>query len=176
MPPPSPAADRPRHRLVVLRHARAEGFATDDAARRLTEHGREDARARGGWLAEHAGTPDLVLVSSAERTQQTWQLVAERLAGVAEVRLEDALYSASPDTVLDLLRTLPESVGSVAYVGHNPTAASLALLLHDGSGDLEHFRRLSGGLPTCGVAVYDLAGPWAHLDAGSGALVAFDGS
>lgn len=167
---PSPAA----HRLVVLRHAKAETFALDDAARHLTERGRADAEARGRWLAAHVGRPDLALVSSAVRTRETWDLVAAELDGEVEARHEDALYGASPDAVLDLLRDLPESVATVVYVGHNPTAASLALLLDDGSAAPEAFARLSEGLPTTGVAVYAVAGAWAGLDAGGASLTAYD--
>lgn len=163
------------HRLVVLRHARAEAFAADDADRHLTERGRDDATARGRWLAGVTGVPALALVSSAVRTRETWELVSAELDGEVEVRVEEALYGASPDAVLDLLRQLPESVTSVVYVGHNPTAADLAVTLDDGSGDPAGFARLSGGLPPAGVAVYDLAGTWASLDAGRATLVAYDG-
>lgn len=167
---PTPAA----HQLVVLRHAKAETFALDDAARHLTDRGRADAEARGRWLAEHVGRPDLALVSSAVRTRETWELVAAGLDGEVEVRHEDALYGASPDAVLDLVRELPESVGTVVYVGHNPTAASLALLLDDGSASPDAFARLSEGLPTSGVAVYALPGGWADLDAGGATLTSYD--
>ena len=45
-----------RHRLlVVVRHGRAESFAEEDHARRLTERGRRDAAALGEWLAASAG-------------------------------------------------------------------------------------------------------------------------
>jgi phosphohistidine phosphatase len=170
----TPTRSGGRHRLVVLRHAKAESFAPDDAARRLTDRGRADAAARGRWLAERAGELDLALVSTATRARETWELAAGELPAPPELRLDEGLYNASPDAVLDLLRALPESVGSVVYVGHNPTAASLALLLHDGSGDPAAFDTLSGGLPPGGVAVYDVAGPWQDLDAGTGSLVAVD--
>lgn len=163
------------HRLVVLRHTRAEAFAADDADRHLTERGRDDAIARGRWLAEVAGVPALALVSSAVRARETWDLVAAELPGPAELRVEEALYGASPDAVLDVLRQLPESVASVVYVGHNPTAADLAVTLDDGSGDPAAFARLSGGLPPAGVAVYDVPGSWASLTAGGCTLAAYDG-
>lgn len=169
---PHPAGGR---RLVVLRHARAEAFATDDAARQLTDRGRADATERGRWLAEVVGVPALALVSSAVRTRETWELVAAELAGEVELRVEEALYGASPDAVLDLLRQLPDSVTTVVYVGHNPTAADLAVTLDDGSGDPSGFAWLSGGLPPAGVAVYDLPGSWASLDAAGGTLAAYDG-
>lgn len=160
--------------LVVLRHAAAESFAADDAARRLTARGREEASARGRWLGEHAGCPEVALVSSAVRARETWELVAAELSGETATRVEDGLYGASPDVVLDLLRELPDEVGSVVFVGHNPTAASLALLLHDGGGDPDDFSRLGSGLPTAGVAVYRLSGTWADLDAGTARLRAVD--
>lgn len=169
---PSPAGTP--HHLVVLRHATAESFAVDDAARHLTDRGREQAAERGTWIAEHVGRPDLALVSSAVRTRETWELVGEGLDGPVEVRHEDALYGASPDAVIDLVRELPEDVGTVVVVGHNPTVASLAVMLDDGSAPPEAFARLSAGLPTCGVAVYEVRGPWRDLEPEGAALRAHD--
>ena len=173
--PPTPDAHGTPHRLVVMRHARAESFAPDDAQRHLTDRGRAEASARGRWLSEAVGPPELAMVSSAVRTRETWELVAEALGADSEVRLEDALYGASPDAVLDLLRALPESVGSVLYLGHNPTAADLAVELGDGSAAPTVLARLAGGLPTAGVAVFRLAGTWAELGPGSCTLTAYDG-
>lgn len=161
--------------LVVLRHARAEAFAQDDHARHLTDRGRRDAVETGAWLRAQGVVPDLALVSSASRTQETWALVVEALGeAVADTRTEvsDAVYSASPETVLDLLRELPAHSRVVAYVGHNPTAASLPQLLEDGEGDPLVFARLSAGFAPASVAVLRFAGEWADLGEGSATLVA----
>ena len=45
---------------------------------------------------------------------------------------------------------------------------------NDGSAAPDAFARLSEGLPTTGVAVYAVSGPWAGLDAGDASLSAYD--
>ena len=59
------------------------------------------------------------------------------------------------------------------YVGHNPTAASLAHLLDDGDPDPDAFRAMSAGFPTAALAVLEVPVPWAELAAATGHLIAF---
>ena len=78
----------------------------------------------------------------------------------------------SADSALDILRGAPDEASVLIFVGHNPTASSLALLLDDGDPDPTALRALSGGLPTSGAAVFEVDVPWRDLDVGSGRLVA----
>ena len=60
-------------RLILLRHAKTERDAPSgkDQDRRLDERGRHDGAEMGRWLALHDYRPDLVLISTATRTQET---------------------------------------------------------------------------------------------------------
>ena len=49
--------------------------------------------------------------------------------------VDDGLYSAGPDTALDLMRDTPAEARSLVVIGHNPTVAYLAQMLDDGEGD-----------------------------------------
>ena len=156
-----------------MRHGRAEQFAAEDHHRRLTERGARDAHGAGQWLADQGLVPTHALVSSAVRAQDTWA----SLAGVTGARIEpvvdDAVYTASPDNALDLLRASPEDADVVLFVGHNPTAASLAHLLDDGDAEPEAFRLMSAGFPPSAVAVLEVRVPWAELDPATARLVGF---
>jgi phosphohistidine phosphatase len=158
-----------------MRHARAESFATDDHARRLTGRGRRDALEAGQWLAAHGLVPDRVLVSSAVRAVATWQAVAEGLGTPSATAdsVEDALYGARAEDGLEALRAVPEEVDCVLYVGHNPTVFSLVHLLDDGNADPDAFRAMSVGYPPCAMTVFELDVPWAELGEGTGRVVAF---
>jgi phosphohistidine phosphatase len=71
-----------------------------------------------------------------------------------------------------VLREVDETVGCAVIVGHNPTMALLAQLLDDGDGDAAAGQEMAtGGFPTTAVAVFEVPGPWAHLD--SARLTAF---
>lgn len=161
-----------QHRLVLLRHAKSSWKEEDldDADRPLAPRGRRDATAAGHWLAQHVGVPDLVLCSTAVRTRQTWELASEAepdVLAAAPVQLEAAVYEARPKTLLELVRRLPEDVGTVVLVGHSPGVPDLADRIWDvGRGSV-------GDFPTCALASFTLDRPWADLGARTATLDAY---
>lgn len=156
-----------------MRHAKAEGFAVDDHARALTGRGRRDAVEAGLWLASAEVVPDHVFVSSAVRTMNTWESLSHGLRASAEVAVDDALYSAGPESALEVLRTAPLDASCVLFVGHNPTAAYLANVLDDGRPDATAFRDMSQGYPTSALTVLDVPVAWADLTEGAAHISAF---
>ena len=137
-----------------MRHAKSDyppGVADHD--RPLNARGRRDAAVAGAWLAEHrrgivTGTLT-VLVSSAQRAQQTWALAGDGLAGT--VTTEPRIYEAGISTLIDLAAA--QGPGTVLIVGHNPT---LEQCLWHLTGDLS-------AMKTSAIAVIELDPdePWA---------------
>lgn len=160
-------------RLVVVRHAKAEPVAPTDMERRLTVRGQSDAADVGAWLLQQQFTPDLAVVSTAVRTRETWQALAQRAGWNTQVDHRVDLYSAGPEAVLDVLRTTPSDVSSLVLVGHNPTVAYLAQLLSDGEGDPALLARASAGFPPASVTLFELGTPWSSLGFGDARLVGF---
>ena len=160
-------------RLTVMRHAKAEHAAPSDFERPLAARGRADAEAAGAWLAERGWVPDHALVSAALRTQQTFESVSAGGAFDLEPDLDRSLYSADPESVLDLVRLVPAGVESLLVIGHNPTMGSLAQLLHDGTGDQGAVTEMSGDFPTGALALFEYDGTWPDLSWTSCALAAF---
>src|SRR5258706_4615715 len=119
-----------RHRLVVLRHAKAgELPGGPDFERVLLPSGQRDSAAAGSWLASHGFRPDVVICSAARRTRQTWENVASALGGDPEFIAEERLYEADAEDVLEIIRQTPAEVGTLLYIGHNPAAAQFAILV-----------------------------------------------
>jgi phosphohistidine phosphatase len=186
MAPPTAAA-----RIIVVRHAKAEGHSRDDAARRLTDRGVADAAAAGRAVAaaldaERASGSAVALVSSATRTQQTWEAIAAVLAdsradgatdGTADeevdVQVSDELYDAGVDEVVAMLRQLPADVTAVIVVGHNPTMAGLLLELSAGTESPARARLSERGMPTASVGVLSADVGWAELGWGGCRLEEF---
>ena len=159
--------------LVVMRHAKAESWGESDHERQLSAQGRADAAAAGRWLAEQGVVPDHALVSSATRTQDTWTALSAGAGWEVAPILDDGLYSAGPDTALDLMRETPDTARSLIVIGHNPTVAYLAQMLDDGDGDVAATADMAGGYPTCALTVLRFRGAWADLDLASASVAAF---
>jgi len=161
--------------LSLLRHAKSswKNPALPDRERPLNTRGMGDAPVMGQAMSERGIDPELVLCSSAQRTVETLDLVLPELKIEPEVVYADALYHATPDGMLDMLRELQPGAHSVLLVGHNPEIHALALGLI-GGGPKEYRDRLSEKYPTAGLAVINFtAGLWSSVDMGSGSLSLF---
>lgn len=166
-------------RLMLLRHAKTETDAPSgqDHDRRLDDRGRSDAGEIGHFIARHPPFPELVLVSSAVRAQQTWNLVWEAMQDrvpAPEVETLDELYGAEP---VELLRIVRMASGSdpkrLMLVGHNPGMHEFALMLA-GGGDKASRKALEDNLPTSGLAVLDFdTDDWTDVAFRRGNLVRF---
>jgi len=154
-----------------MRHAKAEPFASTDHERRLTDKGRSSARDAGVHLHEQGLEPDYAVVSSAVRTRETWDAVAESFDGKTQVSFDEAVFTGSPDVVLETLRAVPEDARTVLFIGHNPTAAYLCHLLDDGEGDPDALSGLLRGFPPGALTVLELTERWCCLAAETGRVV-----
>jgi len=145
----------------------------EDHARKLVERGRKDAGRIGAFMAAHALKPDRVLVSPAERTQETWKYLSLALRPTASATLVERLYDATPHTILSAIKETPASAHTLMVVGHNPGLQEVALMLI-ASGDIDARERLHEKLPTSGLVIIDFAfDDWARLHPESGRLALF---
>jgi len=114
--------------LILWRHAEAEEAAAGlpDVKRRLTLRGEKQARMMAKWLAPRLPARLRILVSPAERTQQT----AHALAMPFE--LEPRIGVGADAVELLAAAGWPEQSGAVLLVGHQPSLGHLAALLLSG--------------------------------------------
>ena len=147
-------------RLMLLRHAKTENDAPSgrDQDRRLDDRGRKDAAEIGSWMAAHPPFPDSVLVSTAVRSEQTWDIVWDAMASAVprpKVKLMAELYGADPSDLLRIIHsTAAKDPHRLLLVGHNPGLHELAFAL-TGSGKAEARSALADNLPTSGLAGID---------------------
>lgn len=124
-------------------------------------------------MAEERLVPQLVLVSTALRTRETWQLLSQSLRGRVPASFDERLYESAPATVLSVIRETPAPVATLMIVGHNPGLHSVALALA-GSGDSGARATLAEKFPTGALAVLEFnADQWTALVPGSGRLERF---
>jgi phosphohistidine phosphatase len=155
------------YRLVIARHATAASVAgRPDRERPLSSHGEHEAAAAGAWLASSTALPDRVVCSTARRTRETWDLIAERLPADPPVSYEPCIYDNDVDQLLELVRGTDPEARTLLLVGHNPAVYQLLLVLTE-----DHESR--DGFPTGSLAVVDIGVPWSAAGPGDGALAAF---
>jgi phosphohistidine phosphatase len=161
--------------LSLLRHAKSSWRDPNlaDFDRPLAERGSRAAPLMGKAMSEHGLVPDLVMCSPARRTRETLDLVLAQLGANTHVELEDALYHASPQTMLELAARVPPEVRHMLLVGHNPPLHDFALKL-TGAGEKDLRETLAAKYPTAGLAVltFPIAG-WSEIRPGSGILTLF---
>ncbi len=159
---------------MLLRHAKTERAEPGqrDRDRKLVKRGRSDAETIAGYMAHHDLIPDLALVSTARRTQQTWELIASGFRKAPPHVDEERIYNASTGA---LMRLIGETRGahSLLIIGHNPGLHDVALCLV-AAGDIAMRERLADRLPTSGLVVIDFAvDTWTKLPPQSGRLEHF---
>jgi phosphohistidine phosphatase len=164
------ASDTTR-RLILLRHAKSDWPDVPDRDRPLAKRGRRDAPRTGRWLHEHGYQPDVVVVSDARRTRQTWDLVAPELSGSPAVRFEPHAYAASALTLLNLVQELPSRYRTALLIAHNPGVSELASRLA-APAVTDNGPRPAISLPTAAVAILEFSGDWPSLSPGQARLIA----
>ena len=122
-------------RVLILRHGKAENIADTgrDKDRRLVRRGEDNADYMGKQIKNHMKTPDMVLVSPAERTSSTAKQVMAHLDDVPVI-YEDRIYNADGETLWDLITDYAHKERSVLVIGHNPGLIILMYMLLDDEG------------------------------------------
>jgi phosphohistidine phosphatase len=163
--------------LLLLRHAKSSwdnpGLADYD--RPLAKRGQKAAPRMGAEIATLGLRPALILCSGATRAKETLALALPAFADPApEVIYDDAFYMASPEALIAMLRTLPETAPkSVMIVGHNPGLEELAELLV-GGGDAGAVELMDEKFPTGALAVFTFdTTNWSDVAPGKGTLTHF---
>lgn len=167
-------------RLLLLRHAKTERESPSghDRDRRLDARGRTDAPVIGHYLNDHDLVPDLVLVSPAARTRETWNLLAPVLKPEPEAEVIGDLYGADADELLQIVRMASgrpddQSLKSIMLVAHNPGLHELSLDLI-GKAKAEEREALEENLPTSGLTVFKFAvTDWSDVSVRRGTLDRF---
>lgn len=153
--------------LLLQRHAQAESGAayTRDIDRELSDSGRRDAERLGRHLADIEQVPPKVISSVAVRAQET---AGHLLKGAGRdhegVELNETLYQAAPEEVVQEIQSLTSGVSAALLVGHQPAWGAV-------------IQRLTGAqveMRTGAIACVQLpVRSWSQVKARSGRLVWF---
>jgi phosphohistidine phosphatase len=152
--------------LYLLRHAKSswKDETLRDFDRPLKSRGRKAAEQMGEFLAEENLKSPLVISSPAVRARQTTELVLESAGLKIAPQFEERIYEADVRTLLEVVRSIPDSAKRTLMVGHNPGFENLLAYF---TGDNRH-------MPTCAFAKIEFdAGSWSEVSHEAGRLELF---
>ena len=157
-----------------MRHGEAEGRSSgSDVERALTSRGIADCHYLAQKLASDGASWDAIICSSTRRTQESAECMASAMVLPPELDIRNSLTDAGADSLLSTLRGLPNEIGSVLMVAHNPGVHVLVLMLA-GAGGGRAMRRAARNFPPGSLArlIYD-SETWDQLAPGSADLRCF---
>jgi phosphohistidine phosphatase len=134
-------------RLTLLRHGKAQSIdsCVEDFERALTRRGSIEAQEMAARIVHRDLIPDLILVSPAERTWATAEIIANACElDAKQVQCARELYLATPETTWRLVTRRDSSLRHIMICGHNPGLSQLASRLGP--------KPLLRELPTAGIA------------------------
>ena len=115
--------------LILVRHAKScwKHESLPDIDRPLNKRGKRDAPEMASRLVNRGVRPDVIISSAALRALTTARVIAVATEiDAAQIMVDDELYGASEDDVLEIVRQISDVVGTAVVVGHNPTLTDLA--------------------------------------------------
>lgn len=152
-------------KLLIIRHAKSswDDPDLDDHERPLNKRGERDSFTMARFLADNDEGLEVIYSSTAIRALDFAQVISE----FCDITLvpELSFYTFDEDELMQILRSLPDSLSRVAVVAHNPAVTQLVNRLSDA--ELEN-------VPTAGVASIECdIEQWADLTEASCEMVYF---
>lgn len=118
-------------KLYILRHTKKEDedLNIDDYDRNLSKEGIEEAEKIAKSFANKNLQIDLIVTSPASRTRQTAEIFGKYLDYKKNIMLNDVLYMAFVNELLETISYTFDTIDSMMIVGHNPSLTALAVTL-----------------------------------------------
>ena len=155
--------------LLLMRHAKSDWHSQlPDKERPLNERGRRDAIHMGHYLEKQGLTPDRMVVSAAERTQETARLLLQSISVAEEnIIIDKSLYLAGMETLCDNIMSYAVEGQRLLILAHNPGMDYLVSYLASSVPPLSDSGKL---MTTCAIAHFYLDSPDALNRSGRGEL------
>jgi phosphohistidine phosphatase len=151
--------------VYLMRHAKAASDSPtfEDRDRALNARGNEDAPRMAAEMKARSYIPDLILCSSARRTQETCRHVLDVLGPDIPTVFDPGLYLASDEEILETIHAANPAANAALVIGHNPGLEDLAVALAAQGGPPK--------FPTAALAVFRFdAETWPQIARRKGAF------
>jgi phosphohistidine phosphatase len=153
--------------LVLVRHGKSSWkHNVSDKDRPLKKRGKDDALRVSKAFKTYGLVIDIVLSSPANRAFSTCKIFLETLdIKDAYLKIEEDLYDFSGNSVIDVVKSLDDSLNTVMIFGHNHAFTAIVNAYGD---------RYIDNLPTSGLVVIKFnIESWKYIRMGQTELVLF---
>jgi len=139
--------------LMLMRHAKSDWSShTADIDRPLNARGIKDASRMGSYLNERNLVPDRIVVSPAQRTQETAELLTRDMSvPEKDIVVDKELYLADRDALLEMIELYAIENHRLLILAHNPGMDDLVSYLANTPPPLSDSGKL---MTTCAVACF----------------------
>ncbi len=148
-----------------MRHGNAESsYQVNDFDRNLTEYGIKEVKNNIEKLNSFKIVPDLITISSAMRTKQTFAIYEDITKYKGKFVFDKDLYNFynTSDFISKYIECIDNKYETIMFIGHNPTISNLLQML---TGDLSVY------LDTSSIFVIDFdINNWEKLEVRTGKL------
>ena len=154
---------------MLMRHAKSDWHShTADIDRPLNSRGVEDAIRMGAHLSLMDLVPDKMVISAAERTQETARLLLENFSVKQEnIIIDQQLYLADTGTLCETIELYARDSERLMILAHNPGLDYLVSHLASSMPALTESGKL---MTTCSAAIFSLETPDSVHKQGRGLL------
>ena len=155
--------------LILMRHAKSDWHShTTDIDRPLNNRGVEDATRMGVHLNQMDLVPDKLVISAAQRTQETARLLLDNFSVEQEnIIIDQQLYLADTDTLCEVVELYARDNQRLMILAHNPGLDYLVSHLASTMPALTDTGKL---MTTCSAACFSLESPAFIRKQGQGVL------
>ncbi len=155
--------------LMLMRHAKSDWHShTADIDRPLNGRGEDDAVRMGAYLKKTNLVPDMMVVSTAQRTRQTASLLLDNLpVDDKNIIFDQQLYLADRDELGEIIEIYAREDKRLLILAHNPGMDYMVSYLASSAPSLSASGKL---MTTCAVACFSLDSPASIKRQGQGIL------
>ncbi len=141
--------------LMLMRHAKSDWHShAADIDRPLNDRGVQDAIRMGAFLNQMGLVPDRMVVSAAQRTQQTARLLLNNLPVAKEhIIVDNDLYLADSETLCETIGLYATDNRRLLILAHNPGMDDLVSYLASTPPSFSANGKL---MATCSVACFHM--------------------
>ncbi|WP_179006691.1 SixA phosphatase family protein [Winogradskyella forsetii] len=119
--------------LILMRHGKSSWrHNVSDRERPLKSRGKNDAKLVANQFVKHNDSPKVIFSSPANRALSTCKIFTKALKiPETEIKVIEDLYDFSGESVIDFIKSLPNSLNEVMIFGHNHAFTSISNIFGD---------------------------------------------